>query len=121
MPHPIFSTLIQRPDLIADHLGAYAGLLREEVNNWRYDWLGRMLAWVVAVAGAVVFLVLSGTALMLGVLQTFHWVLVAVPGVFLALTWLALLRARAPFPAGRFDELGAQLHSDMNALREAAE
>ena len=42
MPHPIFSTLIQRPDLIADHLGAYAGLLREEVNNWRDDWLGRV-------------------------------------------------------------------------------
>jgi hypothetical protein len=40
---------------------------------------------------------------------------VAVPGVFLALTWLALLRARAPFPAARFDEFRAQLHSDMNA------
>lgn len=121
MLHPVFSTLIQRPDLIADHLGAYTELLRQEAGDWRADWLRRALAWVGVVAGAVVFLILSGTALMMGVLQTFHWVLVAVPGVFLALTGLALLRARAPFPAERFHELRIQLRSDMDALREAAE
>jgi hypothetical protein len=44
-----------------------------------------------------------------------------VPAVFLALTWVALLRARAPMPAERFQEFRAQLHSDVNALREAAE
>ena len=121
MLHPVFSTLIQRPDLVAAHLGAYTELLCQEAGSWRADWLRRALAWVLVVAGAVVFLVLSGTALMLGVLQTFHWVLVAVPGVFLALTWLALLRARAPLPAGRFQDFRAQLHSDVNALREATE
>ena len=121
MLHPVFSTLIQRPDLIADHLGAYTALLRQEAGSWRADWLRCVLAWVVVVAGAVVFLILSGTALMLGVLQTFHWVLLAVPAVFLALTWLAFLRARAPLQVERFQEFRAQLHSDVNALREAAE
>jgi len=121
MLHPVFSALIQRPDLIADHLGAYSALLRQEAGSWRADWLQRALAWVLTVAGAMVFLILSGTALMLGALQTFHWVLVAVPGVFLALTWVALWRARAPLPADRFEAFRAQLQSDVNALREAAE
>jgi len=121
MLHPVFSTLIQRPDLIADHLSAYSALLRQEAGSWRADWLQRALAWVLTVAGAMVFLILSGIALMLGAMQTFHWMLVAVPGVFLALTWVALWRARAPLPADRFEAFRAQLQSDMNALREAAE
>lgn len=121
MLHPVFSTLVQRPDLLADHLGAYTDLLRQEAGLWRADWLQRVLAWVLVWIGAVVFLILSGTALMLGMLQNFHWVLVVVPGVCLTLTWLALWRARAPLPAQRFRDIRAQLRSDLNALREAAE
>jgi hypothetical protein len=121
MLHPVFAAFIKRPDLIADHLGAYADLLHQEAVGWRADWLVRAMAWTLTVLGALVFLILSGVSLMLAMLQNFHWVLVAVPGFFLGLTWLALLRARAPLPAGRFLEFRAQLRSDMNALREAAE
>ena len=121
MLHPVFSTLIQRPDLIADHLSAYTALLCQEAGSWRADWLERALAWVLMVAAAIVFVILSGTALMLGALQTFHWVLVVVPAVFLALTGLAWMRAKAPLPAERFQEFKAQWASDVNAFRKAAE
>jgi hypothetical protein len=69
----------------------------------------------------VVFLGLAGTALMLGFLQNqFHWVLIAVPGVALLFTIIAIFQAKKPFQSERFPELKAQIDSDTRALRSAA-
>jgi peptidoglycan/LPS O-acetylase OafA/YrhL len=121
MLHPLFSTLIQRPDLVADHIAAYGALFLEEATEAGEDVLTRVIAWLVAVLAGVVFLGLAGTAVMLGVLGNhFHWVLVAVPGVALMLTMAAVLRAQKPFGNKRFPELKAQINSDTKALRMAA-
>jgi len=32
MLHPLFSTIVQRPDLIVDHLSAYSELLQKEAS-----------------------------------------------------------------------------------------
>lgn len=121
MLHPVFTTLIKRPDLVADHVTAYVELFQDEASGLGADWIQRGVAWAVAAFGGLLFLVLAGVALMLGAVHTFHWMLVAVPGVVLALTLVAFARARSPDRRERFKELKAQLQSDAQALREAAD
>ena len=121
MLHPLFATLIKRPDLIADHVSAYVELITQETSGVTADWVKRGLAWALVALGALVFVLLSGIALMLGVLNHFHWVLLAVPGVVLLLTLLAFSKAKTPIKIDRFTDLKSQMNSDLLALREAAE
>jgi type IV secretory pathway VirB2 component (pilin) len=121
MLHPFFSTIVKRPDLVIEHLSGYAALLHQEAASAGAELLTRVVAWVVAVLLGVVFLALAGTALMLGFLQNqFHWVLIAVPGVTLLFTVMAVVRAMKPFQSERFPELKAQIDSDTRALRSVA-
>ena len=118
MLHPLFSTILRRPDLVSDHVVAYAALIRDEATGAGTDLLQRGVAWAVTALGALVFLILLGVAVMLGVLlNQFHWILVAVPAGVLLLTVLAFARARTALPSKRFQELKAQLESDARALR----
>lgn len=121
MLHPVFTTLIRRPDLVADHVTAYVELVQDEASGLGADWIQRGVAWAVAAFGGLLFLVLAGVALMLGAVNQFHWMLLAVPGVVLVLTLVALARARSPDRRERFKELKMQLQSDAQALREAAD
>ena len=120
MLHPVFSTLIKRPDLVVDHLSAYVELVQQETSHAGADWVQRALAWALTACGALVFVILAGVALMLGALNAFHWALLAVPGAALLVTALAWSRTKAPPQAERFTELKSQLDSDVRALREAA-
>ena len=121
MLHPLFSTLVQRPDLVVDHVSAYASLFHEEASAAGVELVKRMLAWLLVVAAAGLFLVLAGTALMLGMLQNqFHWVLIVVPSMALLLGVVALILAKRPLRSERFPELKAQMDSDARALRMAA-
>ncbi len=118
MLHPLFSTVIQRPDLIADHVAGYAQLLQEEATQASGEVVSRVVAWVAAAVLAIMFLSLSGVAVMLGVMYNqFHWALVAVPGAALVAAALAVLRAKKPFMSEKFPELRAQFDSDVRALR----
>lgn len=121
MLHPLFSTLVQRPDLVIDHASAYAALFHEEASAAGSELLGKAVAWTVAVLTGLMFLGLGGTALMLGVLHNqFHWVLVAVPGAALLVAVVAAVVASKPFKSERFPELKAQIRDDAHALRMAA-
>lgn len=118
MLHPLLSTLVHRPDLVVDHLSAYAGLLHAQVDAASRQWLRCSLTWLVAAGAAVLFLGLAGIALMLGLLLSqFHWALVAVPGFFLLVAVLASLRAKSVLPAPVFADIQAQWDSDVQALR----
>lgn len=121
MLHPLFSTLVKRPDLVVDHIAGYAALFHDEAVSVATDLLARAAAWVVALLTTVVFLGLTGVAVMLGLMQNqFHWVLVLVPACALLLVVAAILRALKPWQAERFPELKAQIDSDARALRTAA-
>ena len=75
MLHPLFSTLIQRPDLLVEHLSAYGALVREETSSAGSSLLKRSIAWVLVGVFALMFMLLSGVAVMLGVMQNqFQWV-----------------------------------------------
>ena len=122
MLHPIFSLLIQRPELALDHVAGYAALVQQEASNAGNLWLRRLLAWALLVVALTVFLVLSGTAAMLGVMHNqFQWVLVLVPAASLVLALLALGVARQPLPAHAFGEVKAQLDADLRTLKTAAD
>ncbi len=121
MLHPLFSMIVKRPDLVVDHLSAYAALFHLEAVSAGTDLLTRAAAWVLAVLATVVFLGLAGTAVMLGLLQNrFHWALVLVPAIALLLAIIAVFRAVKPWQTERFAELKAQMESDAQALRMVA-
>lgn len=121
MLHPLFSTLVQRPDLVVDHVSAYAALFYDEASSTASSLLVRVAAWVLVGMLAVVFLTLAGTAVMLGLLQNqFHWGLVAVPGVALVLLIIAFFIAKKPVQRETFTELKAQMDNDKRALRSVS-
>jgi uncharacterized membrane protein YGL010W len=119
--HPLCFTIIRRPDLVVDHLSAYAALFQQEASQASQALLKRVLIWCVAVFSAAICVVLSGTALMLGVLQNqFHWILVAVPGALALCALGAYVWTRQPVLADHFSNVKSQLLSDASALRTAA-
>lgn len=121
MLHPLFSTLIQRPDLVMDHVSGYAALFNQEARAATSQMVKRSLVWALAAVCGCVFFVFAGTALMLGfLLNQFHWILLAVPGFALLMTVVAVASARQALPAQHFPELKAQIDSDARALRMAA-
>ncbi|OOG41148.1 hypothetical protein [Polaromonas sp. A23] len=118
MLHPLFSVLVRHPDLVVDHLAAYGSLVHEEACDAGEELLQRGAAWAIAILCAVMFLMLGGVALMLGLLfDQFHWVLVGIPAIMLVAFGLAVFKARQSTPSARFRELKAQLDRDVQALR----
>lgn len=118
MLHPIFSVLARRPDLVLDHLAAYAALAHVQAQSAGTALARRAVAGAVAVCAFLVFLVLAGVAAMLGALQAqFHWVLVLVPGTMLALSVVAFLQARQRLPEDVLTPLRAQVEADIETLR----
>jgi len=118
MVHPIFSVLITRPELVMDHVAGYAALAQEEASAVGAHVVKRAVAWGVAVLALFVFLLLTGVAVMLGVMQDeFHWVLVVVPGTALFVSLVAWSVARKRLPMKAFTELKAQVDADAQALR----
>ncbi|KLN52950.1 phage holin family protein [Variovorax paradoxus] len=120
MLHPIFSTVLGHPELIADHAANYAALIRQEASEAGRGLVARIVAGVLAAASAMLALGLIGVAVLLGVLQgSFHWVLVVVPGVALVIATICAWMAARPFPGYGFDDLRAQVDADLRALHEA--
>lgn len=121
MLHPLFSTLIQRPDLVIDHLSAYAELLNQEARIASAQLIRRGIAWALAGVCGCIFILFAGIAVMLGVLHNqFHWVLLVVPGLALLATTVAITFARQALAAAHFPELKTQIDSDARALRMVA-
>ena len=118
MLHPLFSTLIQRPDLLVEHASAYSALFHQEATQAASVLIKRYLAWAIAALFGLVFVLFAGMAVMLGTLQNqFNWVLVTVPGSALLLMFVAIARAKAHVTEARFTELKAQIDSDIQALK----
>lgn len=118
--HPIFKVLVRRPELVVDHLSGYAALAQQEASTLGAEVLRRAIAWGVAAAALIVFMMLAGVAVMLGFMfGEFRWVLVLAPGVALAVALTAVGIARTPLPSQAFVELRGQLEADAQALRTA--
>ncbi len=122
MLHPLYATLLGRPELVADHLANYAALVREETALAGTQLVKRVVAGVVAAVSAMLALGLIGTAIMLGTLHgSFHWVLLAVPAVAVVVAVVAAYIASQSAPFHAFEDLRAQLEADVRALHVAGE
>ncbi|MGO4393844.1 hypothetical protein AB4Z46_21025 [Variovorax sp. M-6] len=122
MLHPIVSTALGHPELIAEHLANYGALVRQETQEASRSLVARMAAGVLAAVSAMLALGLIGVAVMLGTLYgSFHWVLAAVPGVAVLIAVVLALVAARPPPFHAFADLQAQLDADVQALRTAGE
>lgn len=122
MFHPIFSTVLRRPELFVEHASNYAALVRLEAAEASKGLIARLVAGVLAAVAGMLALGLTGTAIMLGVVQGgFHWVLVAVPGVSAAIALIAGYVAARPIEFHGFSELRAQVDADIHALHAAGD
>ncbi|MDB5829655.1 MAG: hypothetical protein JWQ73_3875 [Variovorax sp.] len=122
MLHPIFSTVLGHPELVADHLANYAALLKEETAAAGRGVVERIIASVLAVVSALLALGLIGIAVMLGVLHgSFNWVLVIVPAVAIIVAAVSAYVAARPADFHAFTDLRAQLDADVRALHIAGE
>jgi len=122
MFHPIYTTALRHPELIADHLANYAALAREEAAQASQVLLRRLIAGALAVGSALMTLVLAGVAVMLyGANGHFDWLLVLVPAIAALLTLVAAVVAARPSPTHGFDEVRAQFEADMIALQVAGD
>ncbi|MGJ7508580.1 hypothetical protein [Variovorax sp. GT1P44] len=122
MLHPIYSTVLGHPELIADHLANYGALVRQETHEATRGVVARMVAGVLAAVSAMLALGLIGVAVMLGMLHgSFHWVLAVVPGVAVLIALLSAYIASRPQEFHAFADLRAQLKADVRALHSAGE
>ncbi|MDM0076796.1 hypothetical protein QTH90_20475 [Variovorax sp. J2P1-59] len=122
MLHPIYSTVLGHPELIADHMANYGALVRQETHEASRSLIARLIAGVLAAVSAMLALGLIGVAVMLGVLHgSFHWVLAVVPGVAVLIALVSAYVASRPQEFHAFADLRAQIDADVRALHVAGE
>lgn len=120
MFHPVFKLVLGRPDLIAEHLVNYGALVQQEASETGRGIAAKVIAGLVALVSATLALGLTGVAIMLGALHgSFHWVLVAVPGVALLVAAICAWVAVRPVANNGFADVRAQVEADIRALRAA--
>jgi hypothetical protein len=119
--HPLIRLLATRPNLLAEHVGGYAHLLRVQAQDALV--LARVRAVLAAGmgAGAVLGTFLAGVALMLVSDMPAPWLLAVAPAVPLigaGVCW-SLLRKQPPMVS--LEALRDQLAADAALLREASD
>jgi hypothetical protein len=120
MLHPIYSTVLGHPELIADHLANYSALVKAEVAEAKRSLIAKAVAGVIAAVSALLALGFIGVAIMLGgVHQSFHWVLIVVPGFAVLVAAVAGYIAARPWTFHGFQDLRSQLDADIHALHVA--
>lgn len=122
MLHPLYSTVLGHPELVANHLANYVALVKEEAGEAGRGLVERIIAGVLAVISALMAFGLTGVAVMLGVLHgSFNWVLVIVPAVAVLVAMIAAYVASRSTHSHGFEDLRAQLDADVRALHLAGE
>src|ERR1019366_6773265 len=125
MIHPLLRLIATEPQILGDHVEAYAELVGDEVKKTSSAWATRLGLYLAALCLLGVGLVFTGVALMLWAAlppSGFQapWVLVAVPAAtFVAALLCAILARRSPIE-NAFDNVKKQLSADMAMLREVS-
>jgi len=122
MLHPIFTTVLVHPELIANHLAGYAALAKEEASATAHSLLTRLISGVLSLVSALLALTMGGIAVMLGVLHgSFNWVLVIVPGVAALVAVVCAVIASRPSHLNAFADLRDQFRADLKAFSSLKE
>ena len=118
--HPLLRLLVTEPQLLADHVEAYAVLVDEEIANVVSGWKRRVVLIVIALGLLAVGLMLGGVALMFCAVTPdirLSWTLILVPSVPIAIALLCLLACQREMPRA-FADTKQQLAADLMMLRE---
>lgn len=116
---PLLKIIINEPGLLSEHLDAYSQLLIKDVSLWQTS-LKRQMKWKMALGGnLVLFLLLSGIAVMLwGTTQSSHWSLIVIPLIPLFFVIVcAVMLPRKDTVREPFVTLKKQLCSDIQMLK----
>ena len=113
-----------QPQLLADHVEAYAALVNDEMGDAVSAWTRRVLLSAVALGLLGVGAVLGGVALMFwAVMPALDvpaiWALLMVPAVPIAVSLLCLLACRRELPSA-FADMKQQFAVDFAMLREVS-
>lgn len=124
MIHPLLRLAATRPQLIGDHVEAYADLIGSEAKRAGAAWSRRIAYFAVAGVLLLVGLMLAGTAVMLWAAlppagYQAPWVLIAVPVVVLVAAAVFVVVARKSPVESAFDTVKKQIDADIAVLREA--
>lgn len=124
MIHPLLRLIATKPQLLADHAEAYAGLLGEEWGKTTAEWKHRLLLNAIALCLAGVALVLGGVALMFWAVTASSniqapWALILVPVVPVVVALLCVFAGRKK-QASAFGDLKQQMSADLAMLREVS-
>ncbi len=122
--HPLLRLAATRPQLLVDHVEAYAALVNEEIGEAVSIWKRRALLGATALGLLFVGAVLGGMALMLWALTPAPtiraaWALSIVPAVPFVISLLCLLACRGEAPRP-FKDVKEQLAADFTMLREVS-
>lgn len=120
MLHPLLRLALDRPDLLADHLGAYSALAVGCARDTLADWRWRAVGWALVAVGGVLALGLGGIALMLHAalapptMPVALWLVPALPALLAVAGWGMAHRAGT----ARGGELSQQFETDLALLKE---
>jgi cytochrome c biogenesis factor len=123
--HPLLRLIATEPQVLGDHVEAYAELVGDEVRKTGSAWGLRLALYAAALCLLGVALVLTGVAVMLWAALPANglqapWALIVVPAVvFVAAAACALIARRNPVE-NAFDNVKKQLSADMAMLREVS-
>lgn len=121
MIYALLKAAVFKPRLLAAHLHNYGEFIRSEMQGTARQWAVKAVAFAVFGIGMLVFLMLSGVALMIGVMQNqYHWILLLVPAVPLALALVALIVALRRTAERGVHNIKQQLAADIQALNGPA-
>lgn len=124
--HPLLRLLASEPQILGDHVSAYAEMVGDEVRKTGSAVGRRVALYGVAAVLFLVGLIFVGTALMLWAAipaGDIHapWLLVVVPLVPLIAGAVCFFSARKNPVESAFDKVKAQVNADMAMLREIAQ
>ena len=125
MIHPLLHLIATKPQLLGDHVEAYAELVGAEVGQTSKMWINRVVFYAVALFLLSAGLIFVGVALMLWAVvpssdMNSPWLLVVVPLVPLIAGGFCVMKARAKLDQTPFETIKQQLSADMAMLREVS-
>ena len=123
MIHPLLRLAATEPQLLGEHVEAYAALLGEEAKEVSTSWIRRIVLYAVAGVLGLVGLVLVGVALLFWAAvptdqYNAGWALVVIPLVPLVVAAICAFSARSKPVVAAFEKIKQQLNADVAMLRE---
>lgn len=114
----VIRLLGREPDLVFEHVAAYAALARAELSSTRKRWLLRAVAGLLSFVFLFAFLIVASVTATLVVAGTIAYspALLAVPGAILLIGIVAGAVCRAQRRSER-SELARELEADFRSLR----